>query len=259
MTSLKNEAFSEEKRSSEIDELRAKNKELEQRLAESEQTLNAIRNGEVDAFLISTDTGEQVYTLKGADEPYRIFLEQMNEGAVIISKDSTILYSNQSFARSMRTPLDKVIGDDLLSYIHSSDRSMFRHLLDRSVNGRVRDEMLLRAKDGTRMPMQISINLLSAPGAPTYCIITSDLTERILAEDALKKANERLEHRVQERTRELSESEEALRKSEQQFRLALQNAPVSVAVQNRDLDISGHTTRGRPDPTRYRKDGRRDL
>ncbi len=212
--SLKNEDLSEDERSSELDDLRAKNKELKQRLDESEQTLNAIRNGEVDAFLISTDSGEQVYTLKGADEPYRIFLEQMNEGAIIISRDSTILYSNQSFARSMRTQLDKVIGDDLLSYIHSSDRMMFQHLLDRSVNGRVRDEMLLKAKDGTRMPMQISINLLSAPGAPTYCIITYDLTERILAEDALKKANERLEHRVLELTRELRESEANLAKAQ---------------------------------------------
>ena len=131
MTSLKNEAFSQKNSLSEIDELK-------ERLAESEQTLSAIRNGEVDAFLISTDSGEQVYTLKGADEPYRIFLEQMNEGAVTISESGgDTVYSNQSFARSMRAPLGKIIGVDFLSFIHSSNITVFKHLLDGSINGPV--------------------------------------------------------------------------------------------------------------------------
>ena len=39
---------------SEIENLRAKNRELQDRLAESEGTLNAIRSGEVDAILVST-------------------------------------------------------------------------------------------------------------------------------------------------------------------------------------------------------------
>ncbi len=52
MTSLKNEAFSEEDLLSEIDELK-------ERLAESEHT-RGHTNGEVDAVLISTDSGEQV-------------------------------------------------------------------------------------------------------------------------------------------------------------------------------------------------------
>ena len=52
---------------------------------------------------------------------------------------------------------------------------------------------------------------LAATGEPIYCIILSDLTERVLEEDALKKANEKLENRVQERTKELSESENRFR------------------------------------------------
>jgi PAS domain S-box-containing protein len=44
--------------------LRAENAELRERLAEAEETLRAIRNGEVDALLI----GERLYLLTGADK-----------------------------------------------------------------------------------------------------------------------------------------------------------------------------------------------
>ena len=111
----------------------------------------------------------------------------------------------------MRAPLGKIIGDDFLNFVHSSNITVFKHLLDGSINGPVRDEILFNAKDGTRIPMILSINFLTATGEPIYCIILSDLTERVLAEDALKKANEKLENRVQERTKELSESENRFR------------------------------------------------
>ena len=49
------------------EDLLAKVEHLESRLAEAEETLRAIRNGEVDALAIETATGPQIFTLKGAD------------------------------------------------------------------------------------------------------------------------------------------------------------------------------------------------
>jgi len=40
---------------------------LEMRLEEAESTLQAIRHGEVDALVVSSPTGPQVYTLYSAD------------------------------------------------------------------------------------------------------------------------------------------------------------------------------------------------
>ncbi len=42
--------------------------------------------------------GEVIYTLTSADYPYRIMIDEMNEGAVSVSPDSFILYSNRNFA-----------------------------------------------------------------------------------------------------------------------------------------------------------------
>ena len=40
--------------------------ELRQRLQEAEETLDAIRNGEVDALVVCGPSGEKVFTLEGA-------------------------------------------------------------------------------------------------------------------------------------------------------------------------------------------------
>src|SRR5689334_23613446 len=72
--------------------------ELRRRLEEAEETLRAIRSGEVDALVIDDPQGEVIYTLTSADYPYRLMIDEMNEGAVSVSPDSFILYSNRNFA-----------------------------------------------------------------------------------------------------------------------------------------------------------------
>src|SRR5687768_17910949 len=72
--------------------------ELQRRLDEAEETLRAIRHGEVDAMVIDGPNGEMIYTLTSADYPYRLMIDEMNEGAVSVSPDTFILYSNRSFA-----------------------------------------------------------------------------------------------------------------------------------------------------------------
>ena len=72
--------------------------DLRMRLEEAEETLRAIRKGEVDALVVSGPQGDQVYTLKGAEQPYRVYVETMNEGAVTLGPDGTILYCNNRFA-----------------------------------------------------------------------------------------------------------------------------------------------------------------
>ncbi len=199
----------------ENNELREEVAELKARLAESEDTLRAIHGGEVDAIMVSTDAGEQVYTLKGAEEPYRVLFEQLNESALTISKDGGILYCNQSFAKAMKMSLEKVIGSNLASYVHPSDESTLRELLERSIVGPVRADVMFESRDGTSVPMQLSITFLPLVNVPTYCIVAYDLTERIKTEEALRSTNEWLEEKVQERTRELSESEHLFRTSVQ--------------------------------------------
>ena len=93
-----------------MEQLKAELKELKARLAEVEGTLNAIRNGEVDALVSSGPDGDQIFTLQGAETPYRILVEEMNQGALMLVPDGTILYANTRFASLSKTPLEQVIG-----------------------------------------------------------------------------------------------------------------------------------------------------
>src|SRR5689334_13516627 len=86
---------------------------LRARLEEAEETLQAIRRGEVDAVVIEGPQGEQIFTLAGADKPYRLLMEAMNEGALTLQTNGTILYCNACFARLIQTPPEQIIGSSI--------------------------------------------------------------------------------------------------------------------------------------------------
>lgn len=192
---------------SDIEGLRSKVRELEERLSESDETLRAIRSGEVDAIMVSTDKGERIFTLKGAEEPYRVLFEQMNEGAVTVTDDGTILYANQSFAKAIQLSLERIIGTSIENFFHPSDISTYHSLLRRGIDRPVRGDLKLQAMNGAIVPMHVSVTHLPSVDDGTYCIVMADLTEHFQAEEALRKAYDELDLKVQDRTRELSESE----------------------------------------------------
>src|SRR4051812_22845931 len=84
--------------------------ELRQQLEEANDTIEAIRTGQIDALIVKDKHGHQLYTLKSADQTYRVFIEKMIEGAVTLNEKGIILYSNSRFASMMKSPLSKIIG-----------------------------------------------------------------------------------------------------------------------------------------------------
>jgi len=193
----------------EIEALREEVRKLKAKLAEREDALNAIRKGEVDAIVLDTEAGRQVYTLKGADESYRLLFEQMNEGAVSATEDLTVTYSNQSFADLLKLPLERVIGTDLERHVVPDDRSRFRELVQQSRDGPVRGRLWMLTGE-TKTPVLASITYLSVQGLPVYSIAVTDLSEQIRAEEALKTSKDELERKVQERTADLEETNRVL-------------------------------------------------
>ena len=97
--------------------------QLASRLAEAEETLRAIAAGEVDAVVTCGRNGPQVFTLEGADHAYRVLIESMNEGAVTLTTDMTILYANQCFSRMVECPLEQVTGSSFRRFLSAADRA----------------------------------------------------------------------------------------------------------------------------------------
>ena len=96
---------------------------------EAEDTINAIRDGHVEALIVHAPEGEQIYTLRSADQPYRLMVEQMREGALTLAADGTILYCNQRFAELMARPPERIAGQPLADFIDPDDLPTLQRVL----------------------------------------------------------------------------------------------------------------------------------
>jgi PAS domain S-box-containing protein len=176
------------------EDLLAEIADLRNRLEEAEDTLRAIREGEVDALVVYGPAGEQIYTLKGADYSYRILIEAINEGAGILALDGDIMYANQQLAEILGAPLERLVGTCISNYVEAADRELVMALLEHGRQGASKGEVSLRNRYGVVMPAYLSFrsfNLEEVPGA--VCMVVTDLTqqkrqEAILAEEQLSRA-----------------------------------------------------------------------
>src|SRR5262245_22933083 len=78
-----------------VEGLQAENSELRRRLDEMGEMIRAIQEGTVDAFVVGHGSDQRIYTLDGADRPYRLFVEGMQQGAATLYEDASIAFCNQ--------------------------------------------------------------------------------------------------------------------------------------------------------------------
>ena len=219
--------------------------ELKSQLNEAQDTIDAIRAGEVDAFVVKNGNGHELYTLKSADQTYRIFIEKMMEGAVTVSMDGTILYSNTSFAEMVNLPLAKVLGFSFESFIPDESKPVIHDLINKAWKEECKAEISLPGKNGKLLPVLLSMNTLEIDGGLALSIIVTDLSFQKETQEQLRQKNneleqahlvtkvlnDQLEKTVRERTNELY-------KSREHFNFLADNIPAIVwtAMPNGKVD-----------------------
>ena len=163
------------------EELEIQNRELHARLQEAEESLQAIRNGEVDALIITGPQGRQVYTLKDADRNYRIVIEEMNEGVVTINESGIILYSNKQFSRMLHVPLEKLMGSSIYDYLDPVNHETMTELLSRSREKAGKAEIVFKSNDEEAWTA-VSLSPIQDEQSTFFCGMITDLTERKMVE-----------------------------------------------------------------------------
>jgi hypothetical protein len=152
--------------------------ELHRQLQEAQETLAAIKEGSVDAIVMASESGEKIFTLVNADRPYRILLEEMSEGALTMTAEGLILFSNQRFAETVKTPLNKVVGSSIYAWLNHENQTILKSVLKMDSPEKRRKELSLLATDGKQVPIYLSVNKVGLVGAnEIYCLVTTDLTE----------------------------------------------------------------------------------
>jgi len=173
------------------EQLIIENEELHSRLVETEEALIAIRSGEVDAIVVSGKGGEQVYSISSAETPYRTFIEEMNEGAVTLSKEGIIIYCNQRFAELVHEPIERVIGSYFKRFIVPNDKSKFDKLLARQTHNK--NNILIISLINS-LYLKLSFQLLPAYLQGNYCIlVATDISEMKKEEKKLLELHQKLE------------------------------------------------------------------
>jgi PAS domain S-box-containing protein len=190
------------------------NEILRSRLNEMEEALDAIRNGEVDAIVVSGRQGEQVYSVSSAETPYRTFIEEMSEGAVTLTKEGTILYCNQRFAKIVRSPYEKVIGSSIKRFITPNDNLKLDDFLSQLTHEK-HDVLIVSLTNAIYLRLSIHLLPLYLQG-DNYILIATDISD-------LKKK----EHELTEIIRKLVAHTKALRA------LRIDNISVILDVEGR--------------------------
>ena len=151
---------------------------LRARLAEANEMLRAIREGEIDALVVEGAGGNQVYTLHSAEEPYRNLVEQMQEGAAVLTGRGEILYANARFAALVGEPLESVTGSHFGRFVHASDKYDVETLLGAG-NGRGRCRLL--GSDSGPFEVSLSLSTTRSTHGDRRNLIVTDMTELLEA------------------------------------------------------------------------------
>ena len=224
------------------DHLQAENEALRSKVAELEQTLQVLREGAVDAIAIPHPQGSQIFTLQGADQVYRVLIEEMSDGALTLSMDGMVLYCNQRFAEMLGIPLSRIIGSKIAGWLPPDEREKFEALLRQAGENSQRAEITLPGVDGSSLVASVFADSLSLGGMQVIYLVVADLTEyknrEVMLQSALEEARQaRLS--LLDLFEEQKSTERKLRESEFELQRFLNNSPDTVYV----LDLVEHTSR----------------
>ncbi len=202
----------------ENEQLQLEKADLAARLNEAEEILRAIQYGEVDALVVSTAQGEQVFTLKGADHVFKVLIEKMSEGALTITKEGVILYANKCLARMIERPLERLIGSRIIDIMADGDREVLQSFLKEETNNRRLTGLNLVTGSGDLIPVQLSfIRLQTEDMLDKICVVVTDLTEHkrmeasIIAEKIARIKKEEAERATLEKSRFLAKMSHEIR------------------------------------------------
>jgi two-component system CheB/CheR fusion protein len=157
------------------DDLNSQIEDLQSRLEEAENIIDAIRNGEVDALIVKKNNEPALYTLKSADHTYRIFIEKMNDAAVTLNRDGIIVYCNSSFSDMLHLPVSGLLGTPFMSVIPPQHTENVGSLLEKAWIRDSKAEITLPNSKGP-LPVMLSLSRLEIDGGLSLSIIITDLS-----------------------------------------------------------------------------------
>jgi PAS domain S-box-containing protein len=157
--------------------LRDRIDELERQLAEAQQSLEAIRSGDVESLVVEGPGGPRIYSLEWSIYSFRVLVEAISEGTLTMGDDGVVLYCNSRFAKMLLAPLEQVMGNPLRRWVAERSHPAVDELLRHAITGEWRVEIALLNAGGREIPAYLSASSILDNGERVFCLVATDLTD----------------------------------------------------------------------------------
>jgi PAS domain S-box-containing protein len=145
--------------------------------------------------------------LRESEEYFKEITENSSDVIIITDKNGDIKYCSRSIERFSGYNSEELIGTSAFTFIHPDDVKRAVDDFGKAIlatDSAIYNEFRVVRKDGlTRYFDGLGRNLLDNPAVAGFIMNVRDITERKKAEEALLRAHDELEKRVEERTVEL--------------------------------------------------------
>lgn len=116
-----------------------------------------------------------MFTLSTADRPYRMFVENMRDGAATLSSTGLILYANRQLAELLSSSREAIVGSPLAKFVVDGAPIAWDEL--RGLDGlSATVEFDLLDADGVAVPVLVGTSPLEVDGSPLLCLTFTDLS-----------------------------------------------------------------------------------
>jgi PAS domain S-box-containing protein len=155
---------------------------------ESEDLIHAIRRGKIDALVMEGTDGERVLTLQdqGVDHAYRVLVETIRDGVATVDSSGVVLYANSRFAAILRVSPENFIGASLQTLVSPSEWKVLHRLIADGLANSKEGDITLDSAEGRPRVVRLALNPVRNSNPPSLCVIATELTELVEANDALR-------------------------------------------------------------------------
>jgi PAS domain S-box-containing protein len=154
---------------------------LRLRLSEAEETLRAIREGEVDALVVRGSSQDEVFALGDGEQSYRAFMEAMDLGAAALDRDRRVIYANAALCRLLGVSRDDLQQVALGDAFDPALASAIEDLIARAGKDQQSAPATLNLEVGRRH-IEVGIASLPLSFGHGYAVTFTDVTERVNTE-----------------------------------------------------------------------------
>jgi PAS domain S-box-containing protein len=134
---------------------------------DAEQVIHAIHHGDVDAFVVVKGGDPQVITLAGADEPYRVLVQRMNEGVLTVDSDGYIIFVNDRLSELTGFPAEDLIDRHVATLFTGEPPAL---VPDASL------EASLLRRDNSQLPIKVWTRPISIGDKSATLVTLTDLS-----------------------------------------------------------------------------------